>query len=146
MRQPALPWRWQLVAKTLPPQAAVAFDAAAQRLLLRLERMSDERRAPLMATAGPGLLVVIGPEHALPWVDGVEYARADADFSRLWLPALWQPDAPSEALAQALHRRSPHWPQLLWREPARLIPLNRQLPVSAELLADIRRQWRLAPA
>ncbi|WP_406850226.1 bpX5 domain-containing protein [Chromobacterium phragmitis] len=74
-------------------------------------------------------------------MEGVEYARPDASIRQLWLPTKWQPDVSTDALSIALNARAPAWPMLLWREPALIIPLNRQLPAGDELLADIRRRW-----
>ncbi|KJH68051.1 hypothetical protein [Chromobacterium violaceum] len=139
----AIAWHWQPVPESniAAPQAAVAFGDAAERLLKRLETMPAERRSALMLSAGEGLLVALGPEHALPWVESVEYARPDDSVRQLWLPTKWQPDVSTDALATALNIRSPVWPMLLWRQPALIIPLNRQWPAGDDLLADIRRRW-----
>ncbi|NHQ83348.1 hypothetical protein HA051_17415 [Chromobacterium vaccinii] len=143
MNGSTIPWRWQPVPESgiAAPQAAVAFGDVAESLLKRLEAMSAQRRSALMLTAGERLLVALGPETSLPWVEGVEYARPDDSIRQLWLPTKWQPDVSTDALASALDARAPVWPMLIWREPALIIPLNRQLPASDDLLADIRRRW-----
>jgi hypothetical protein len=136
------PWPWRARHEPGPPAAAVAWGAAAGRLHARLaeEAVSPDLGA-LSATGGHQLLVVLGEADALPWVEGVAYAAPCAQESALWLPMLWEPALPADLVARALQRRHGRQPLLLWREPLALVPLDRQLPLTPELLARLAQKW-----
>ncbi|WP_249679645.1 hypothetical protein [Pseudomonas abieticivorans] len=125
-------WQWQRRGEPLAPRAAVAWGEVARQLHARLQQLPAGARKRLQATASHGLLVVTGESADLPWVDGIQYAAPAPQAPGLWLPTQWQPDACSELLLQALSARFPRQPLLLWREPALVIPLDRQLPLSLE--------------
>lgn len=135
-------WHWRRHPDPGAPRAVVAWGAAAPRLHARLLALSAERQAPLLATASRDVLVATGEADDLPWVDGAAYAAPCPDAPSLWLPTLWQPDVPCDLLAQALHRRHTRQPLLLWHQPAALVPLDRQLPVSQAHLERIAAHWQ----
>lgn len=135
-------WRWQPRAQALEPRAAVAWGEAAQRLHARLLALPAEQLTGLQATAAADLLVVIGDASALPWVDGIDYAAPCELAPELWLPTRLSPDAPLDLLARALAKRHGRTPLLLWPEPARTVPLDRQLPLSEGHLARILDHWQ----
>ena len=139
-----LGWGWCTVATPAPPQAAVACGAAARRLLDRLAALWSDDQAKLLATAHQDMLVVIGPEAALPWVPEIAYAAPAAEAPSLWLPVLWRPDAPLDLLERALQRRHGRQPLLLWPDPPSVMPLDRQLPLSLPLIGRIAALWRPA--
>ena len=97
-----------------------------------------------MASANQQLLVVTGATEDLPWIPGVAYAIRCAEAPTLWRPTLLQPDVPADLLSRSLRRRHSREPLLLWPEPAAVIPLDRQLRVSPELLARIAERWSSA--
>lgn len=142
----ASPFAWDWRAETEPPepQAAVALGEAARRLHQRLSRLDAAMLERLQAVAAPSLLVVIAESDDLPWVEGVEYARRCPEAPSLWLPLHWRPEPPADLLLAALSRNDPVQPLLLWREPAMVLPLGGQLPLSPELLAQIATRWRAA--
>jgi hypothetical protein len=150
------PWPWRARREPGPPTAALAWGAAAGRLHARLAEEvagppgAGHRRAPhegrdglapdrgaLAATGGHQFLVVLGEAAALPWVEGVAYAAPCAQEPALWLPMLWEPELPADLVARALQRRHGRQPLLLWHEPLAVVPLDRQLPVTPELLARL---------
>jgi len=138
----SLPWQWQHRAQPLAAQAAVAWGEVAPRLHARLVQLPLATCKRLTVAASDGLLMVIGATADLPWVEGIEYAAPDPDALGLWLPTRWQPQVPAEWLLQALGTRVTRRPLLLWREPARVIPLDRQWPLAeAGQLAHIQSQW-----
>jgi len=73
---------------------------AGVRLAVRLQRMDDARLAGLRGVAGPGLLLLVGPD--LPWADGVAYLGRDPDAPLLLLPTHLRPDVPVDLLQRAL--------------------------------------------
>lgn len=135
-------WHWRRRDAPVAPQAVVAWGPVTVRLLRRLASLAAERQARLLATASRDVLVVSGPVDELPWVDGAAYACPCPEAPLLWLPTLWQPDAPSDLLAAALQGHCQRQPLLLWPDPAALVPLDRQLPVSAAHLSRIEAYWR----
>ncbi|MGJ7504843.1 hypothetical protein ACSFBF_31100 [Variovorax sp. ZT5P49] len=142
-----LEWRWRSRAEPLPAQAAVAWGAAARALHARLLQLAPELQAGLSAMAGRDLLVVTGEADALPWVNGVAYAGPTHEAPGLWLPTIEAPDLPLDLIARSLQREHPkRQPLLLWPRPALVLPLDRLLPLSAELLARIGMHWSGARA
>ena len=137
-----LGWEWQPVAEPALPQAAVTHGEAARRMLDRLTTLPADDQVRLLATANADMLVVIGPEEALPWVDGVAYAAPCAEAPALWLPVLQRPTLPCDLIERALIRRHGRQPLLLWPEPAAVMPLDRQLPLTPALIERIAALWQ----
>ncbi len=137
-----LRWQWHPRFPALEPQAAVAWDEAAPRLLARLLRMSEEQQCRLSASANRDALVMTGPVNDLPWVEGVEYAAPSPEAPQLWLPTRYRPSVPCDLLARGLHRRHGRQPLLIWPQRSALLPLDRLLPVSPALLERIGARWR----
>lgn len=138
---PALAWAWRERAVAQPPRAAVAWDAVARRLHQRLQQLPSAQAGRLQATANARVLVVLGAESDLPWVEGVQYAAHHEQAPALWLPTRYEPEVAIDLLARALLDKEARCPLLLWPEPAALIPLDRQLPVTEEHLARIADHW-----
>ncbi|QZI68181.1 hypothetical protein K5F93_17230 [Pseudomonas protegens] len=138
---PALTWTWRERAVAQPPRAAVAWDAVARRLHQRLQQLPATQAERLQATAHARVLVVLGAESDLPWVEGVQYAASHEQAPALWLPTRYEPEVAIDLLAQALLDKEARSLLLLWPEPAAVIPLDRQLPVTEEHLARIADYW-----
>jgi hypothetical protein len=137
----ALGWSWQARREPGEPQAAVAWGEVAARLHARLLRMPEEQTARLHATANRDVLIVTGHAADLPWVEGVDYACAEASAPGLWLPTSREPDAPLDLLGQALLTRFSRAPLLLWHAPQAVVPLDRCLPVTPRHLQRIENGW-----
>lgn len=138
---PGLSWNWQPRAEPVVARAAVAWGNVARRLHARLQQLPAPQAARLQATANAQVLLVLGEEADLPWIEGLQYAAPDPEAPQLWLPTHYQPDVSPALLAQALLARCSSTPLLLWHQPKALIPLHRQLPVSAQHLARIAAYW-----
>lgn len=136
-----LGWAWKAQAEPSAPVAAVAWGTVARDLHARLSSMSVEQQRGLQATANRDVLIVSGESSRLPWVAGVEYACACEQAPQLWLPSLWQPEVALDLLAQALLAKFDRQPLLVWHQPTTCVPLDRSLPVTAELLARIAAYW-----
>ncbi len=134
-------WGWRPRQVPVTPQAAVAWGDVARRLHARLLLLPTEQASRLQATANRDVLVVAGAAADLPWIDGVAYAAMDAQAPHLWLPTRWEPDRPTDLLAHALAEKFQRTPLLLWRDPPTVVPLDRQLPVSATHLQRIEYLW-----
>ncbi|MFS2069676.1 hypothetical protein ACEN9D_13010 [Pseudomonas sp. CT11-2] len=134
-------WAWRPRLAPAEPQAAVAWGDAARRLHARLLLIPAEQGTRLQVTANRDAMVVSGAASDLPWVDGVEYAATDERAPGLWLPTSWEPDVPTDLVGQALSTGFSRSPLLLWRDPPAVIPLDRQLPVTAQHLQRIAAYW-----
>jgi hypothetical protein len=106
--------------------AVVAEGEAARRLALRVLTCPDGTMARLSGVAGRGLLVLLGAEADLPWVDGVRYLGRDPEAPALLLPTALALTAPlllvERALLGAAKDAAPPYAVLL--EPLRLVPLG----------------------
>ncbi len=134
-------WRWQRRAEPALPRAVVAWGDHALRLHARLCRLPADHLARLLGTASRDVLVVSGAMDDLPWVEGAAYATPCEAAPALWLPTLQEPTVPADLLCQALLRRHPRASLLLWPVPAAIVPLDRQLPLSAEHLDRMVQHW-----
>ena len=135
MTSAPIAWRWQAFASPPAARATVAWRGSVRPLVHRLGQVLAGDDVPsLTVCAARDLLVVFGEPDDLPWVDGVQYAAPSAEDARLWLPTLVRPDVPHELLARALARRAGRQPCLLWHAPATIVPLDRQVPLSAAWL------------
>jgi hypothetical protein len=61
-----------------------------------------ERLLELKGVAGPGLIIVLGEESALPWVEGICYLGKDSEAAALLLPTNLQPSVPVPLLERAI--------------------------------------------
>jgi len=138
-------WRWRTLPEARVPGAALAFGQAARRLLIRLTKTEAERRQGWMVAVADDVLVVFGATTQLPWAEGVRYAAPHPDARGLWLPTNEEPNAPVDLLMTALSRSTGRTPLLLWPDPSRVIPLDRQLAASDEVLQSIAERWQAGP-
>jgi hypothetical protein len=69
----------------------------AHRLLRDPDALSNFK-----AVGAPGLLVILGPEPQLPWVDGVVYLGHDTESPSLLFPTSLEPSVPAALLERAL--------------------------------------------
>ena len=138
----SVPWKWREDPSPSEPEGAVAWHDSARRLHARLAQLSPAHQARLLACASRDVLVVTGAAADLPWVPGIAYAIRCADAPTLWRPTLLQPEVPADLMSRSLQRLHGREPLLLWPEPATVVPLDRQLRVTAELLARIAERWQ----
>ena len=138
----SVPWKWHADPSPPEPHGAVAWHEAARSLHARLAQLPPSTQARLLATASRDVLVVTGAPADLPWVPGIAYAARCAEAPTLWRPTVLQPDVPADLLARSLQRLHPREPMLLWPDPAAVVPLDRQLRVTPQLLERIARRWQ----
>jgi hypothetical protein len=77
------------------------------------------------AVGAPGLLVILGEEERLPWVDGVVYLGHDSQAPSLLFPTNLEPSAPAALLQRSLaivHNQS--GPCALLLDPPLIVPLS----------------------
>jgi hypothetical protein len=91
----------------------------AHRLLRDPDALSNFK-----AVGAPGLLVILGPEPQLPWVDGVVYLGHDAESPSLLFPTCLEPSVPAALLERALTvTHLLRGPCALLLDPPAIVPL-----------------------
>jgi len=93
---------WRPRQTPLRPVGAAARASAGRMLAKKLLGWPDERLAELQGVAGTGLIIVLGGEPALPWVDGICYLGRDDAAPSLLLPTSPQPSVPISLLERAV--------------------------------------------
>lgn len=119
-------------------QAAVAWGAVIEPLLLKLEQLPADTLSQLTVVVHEQVWVVLGPSGLLPWVDGISYAAPAQADAKLWLPLLHTVTMNLDLLAQRLNEQYKINPLLLWPQPNCVIPLHQQYPLSQQLLTHLR--------
>ena len=138
----SLAWRWQHDPAPPEARAAVGWHSTAQALHARLAELPATVQSRLYATASRDVLIVSGALADLPWVPGVAYASSCREAPALWRPTLLRPTVPADLLERALRQLHHRQPLLVWPEPAAVLPLDRQLTVTPQLLERIAERWR----
>ncbi|MES3025186.1 MAG: hypothetical protein V4857_26730 [Pseudomonadota bacterium] len=123
-----------------PPGGLVAAGAVARRVLLALRGYTDEHLQSLSMVATRDLLVVLGANDALPWVDGVRYCAPDPLARGLWLPTHQAPQLPLDLVQANLVARGARIPMLLWNEPEQVLPLDAPTVLNQAVLAWLERE------
>lgn len=92
----------------------------ARRLLRDPDSLSQYR-----GVGAPGLLVVLGEEDQLPWVDGVVYLGRDSQSPSLLFPTNLEPSVPAALLERSLAAVHNHTGAVaLLLDPPSIIPLS----------------------
>ncbi|MBX9667756.1 MAG: hypothetical protein K2X93_09070 [Candidatus Obscuribacterales bacterium] len=93
---------WGFRDLPLIPQAVVAVGSGLSRALVKklLKREQNELRK-LQCVAGKELLLVLGDESNLPWLDGVVYLGQERNSS-VYIPTVLQPSQSIALLERAL--------------------------------------------
>lgn len=89
----------------LPARAVLVRAAAARQLAHHLLGWESARLAPLRACVGDDLMVVLGDDTCLPWVDQAIYLGHDPAAPGLLLPTNRGLNVPVDLFAEALTRR-----------------------------------------
>ncbi len=97
---------WSPRPQPLRPCAAWARGEAARRLARRLLATNDETLERLRGVAGSDLLLVLGDEENLPWVDGIGYLGTSAEATALLLPTQLAPSVPEDLFERAVLART----------------------------------------
>ena len=135
-------WDWRADPAPLEASGAVAWHAAARSLHTRLGLLPPSTQERLLVSASRDVLVVTGAAADLPWVPGIAYATRCVEAPTLWRPTVLKPDVPADLLIRSLWRAHAREPLLLWPDPAAVIPLDRQLRVTPQLLERIAERWQ----
>jgi hypothetical protein len=130
---PQIQTRWRARATALAPIAVAACGDAAIALAHRLLGLDDESLAQLKGVAGQRLLIALGEQELLVWVDGVTYLGRDEAAPSLLLPTTLEPDVPPALFEKALLKRLNH------AAPIAVLPVH-QMVTSVSSARPISRQ------
>jgi hypothetical protein len=89
----------------LAPRAVAAVGEVSRALGRRLAMLDDASLRALAALASRDVLVVVGDENELPWIDGVTYLGRDESAPDLLLPTAMAPSVPPAILEMAVKAR-----------------------------------------
>lgn len=126
---------WRPRFTPLVPVGVAARGRAATSLVHRLLRDPDSL-SHYKGVAAPGLLVILGAEQWLPWVDGVVYLGHDAESPSLLFPTNLEPSVPAALLQRSLavvHNQA--GPCALLFNPPALVPLTEARTIARESLS-----------
>jgi hypothetical protein len=127
---------WKPRDTPLPVRAVVASGFEAKVLGRKLATLDDDVLRGLAAVAGDDVLVVLGDETALPWIDGVLYLGRDESAPNLLLPTALAPTLPPALLEAAIRKVAPQAsPIAVVPAPARLIPCGAARAIDRTQLA-----------
>ena len=115
---------WRPRFTPLAPVGVVARSTAATNLAQRLLRDPDSL-SHYKGVCAPGLLVILGEEKWLPWVDGVVYLGHDSQAPSLLFPTNLEPSVPAALLERSLavvHNQ--RGPCVLLLHPPSIVPLS----------------------
>jgi len=128
---------WHLRSEPLAPVGVAGSGEVARRLGEAALRRDDAALASLRAVAGDGLLVILGQESALPWVDGALYLGNDPRAPSLLLSTLRAPSVPLELFQTAAQRKLGGADAIaVIAEHGLLVPLASARPIARDLLCD----------
>jgi len=126
---------WRPRFTPLVPVGVAARGRAATSLANRLLR-DPESLSHYKGVAAPGLLVVLGEEKWLPWVDGVVYLGHDSQSPSLLFPTNLAPSVPAALLQLSLavvHHQT--GPCALLFDPPAIVPLSEARTIAQESLS-----------
>ena len=123
---------WQARATALAPAGMVVPAALATTLLARLR--TGKPLPALSAVATRDLLVLLGANDALPWVDGARYCAPHPQAPNLWMPTHLEPALPVDLVQTNLLARAGSSAVLLWHAPELLLPLAAAQALTPSLL------------
>lgn len=125
---------WRPRFTPLVPVGVAARGPAAASLAHRLLEDPDSL-SNYKAVGAPELLVVLGEEKRLPWVDGVVYLGHDVQSPSLLLPTNVEPSVPAALLQRSLaFVHNQNGPCALLLDPPALVPLSEARTVARESL------------
>lgn len=125
-------WRPRLVP--LAPVGVVAQGSAATKLAHRLLQAPDDL-PKFKGVSAPGLLIILGEEELLPWVDGVSYLGRDSQSPSLFLPTNLEPSVPLSLLERSIiTSHTTIAPCALLLNPPTIVPLTEARPLARESL------------
>lgn len=131
--------RPRLVLREPPLSVVGVASMRPDALFAALVGRDDEVLARLSGVAAPGLIVVLGGEDDLPFVDGATWLGRDPAAPGLLLPTTLAPDVAAGLYADAVRSRAKaSLVAVLPGPPLTLVPLDAARPLDRARLRDLR--------
>ncbi len=125
---------WRPRFTPLVPVGAVAQGSAATRLAHRLLQAPDDLPR-FKGVSAPGLLVILGEEELLPWVNEVIYLGRDPQSPSLLVPTNLEPSVPLSLLERSITaNHAGIAPCAVLANPPAIIPLVDARPLAQKSL------------
>jgi hypothetical protein len=125
---------WHPRQSPLVPAGVAARGSAATKLAYRLLQEPDVL-GKFKGVSASGLLVILGDEKLLPWVDQVCYLGRDPQSPSLLLPTNLEPSVPAALLERSITTtHGPVAPCALLLDPPAIVPLSEARTVARESL------------
>jgi hypothetical protein len=131
---------WQTRAVALTPAGLVAPASMAPALLSLLRLGEAKQLSALSVVATRDIVVLLGANDVLPWLDGARYCAPDPDARNLWTPTHLAPALPVDLVQTNLIERAASSPVLLWHAPEQLLPLAGAQALTPSLLDWLTRE------
>jgi len=131
-----VPLQWRVRHSPLAPCAVAGQGAAARLLVRRVLALDAAQRMLLQGVGGRDVVVIVGDEAALPWVDGAQYLGRDMRCPGVWLPTALEPTIIPSLVGRAVDQSAVSLPAALLRHPPRLVSLAEALPLDVQLLTS----------
>lgn len=125
---------WQTRPVALTPAGLVASGSLVSALLSLLRQCEAKQLSALSVVATRDLVVLLGANETLPWIDGARYCAPDPDARNLWTPTHLVPALPADLVQANLIERAGSSPVLLWHAPEQLLPLAGAQALTPSLL------------
>jgi len=93
---------WTPRRAPLPAMGAAARGDTALKIVRRLLSRDDAQLGLLFGVGGSNLILIVGPQDELPWLDGVQYLGRAPGAPELLLPTTLQPTVPESLLSRAI--------------------------------------------
>lgn len=125
---------WYQRPMALIPAGLVLSKELVPAFVSQLGRYEPKQLSLLSIVATRDLVVVLGANDALPWIDGARYCAPDLEARNLWTPTNMVPALPTDLVQTNLIERAGSSPVLLWHAPEQLLPLAGAQVVTVPLL------------
>ena len=126
--------KWRTRAQPLKPIGVAGRGRVARALAQRLLARDEMALSLLKGSAGADVLIVLGAEELLPWVDGVTYLGRDEAAPSLLLPTTHQPSVPLPLFECALLKRNLLAPIAVLLDPPAMASVNAARTISRATL------------
>ncbi|MDC0712634.1 hypothetical protein POL68_29490 [Stigmatella sp. ncwal1] len=137
---------WRPRPEPLAALAVGGVGPVALALARRALAADEQQLTAWSGVAGPGVLLLLGETHVLPWVEGAVYLGRDPAAPSLLLPCVLAPDVAPVLLERALARQAvAEGPLAVLPRSGHLVPVGSARPVAREVLATWLRAAEASP-
>jgi hypothetical protein len=138
-----VPFEWRPRTIPLSPCALLALDSSAIRLANHLLSRGDDYLVRLKGAARKKLILILGHQSDLPWVDGLEYFGIDPAAPTLLLPTHSTSFPDIAVVARALSKMTDGRQHIVDAKSKWLIPTGAARPLDRKAIGIWLEQERI---